>query len=130
MLPPPARAFVEEGARLCRPRAVRLCDGSAAEGSALLEGLRQEGLLLPLPKYENCWLARTDPRDVARVEGRTVLVTERERDAVPPRPQNGAPQLGNWMSPAELERAVQERFPGCMEGGQSRKKNPKRGEIL
>ncbi|XP_066843572.1 phosphoenolpyruvate carboxykinase [GTP], mitochondrial isoform X1 [Anser cygnoides] len=115
-LPPPARAFVEEGARLCRPRAVRLCDGSAAEGSALLEGLRQEGLLLPLPKYENCWLARTDPRDVARVEGRTVLVTERERDAVPPRPQNGAPQLGNWMSPAELERAVQERFPGCMEG--------------
>uniref|UniRef100_A0A8B9P2M2 phosphoenolpyruvate carboxykinase (GTP) n=1 Tax=Apteryx owenii TaxID=8824 RepID=A0A8B9P2M2_APTOW len=62
------------------------------------------------------WLARTDPRDVARVESRTVLVTERERDAVPLGAPGAPRQLGNWMSPAALEQAVQERFPGCMEG--------------
>ncbi|XP_010571453.1 PREDICTED: phosphoenolpyruvate carboxykinase [GTP], mitochondrial-like [Haliaeetus leucocephalus] len=116
-LPPPARQFVEEGVRLCRPRALRLCDGSPAEGAALLSQLQAEGVLHPLPKYDNCWLARTDPRDVARVESRTVLVTERERDAIPPKPPGGGPQqLGNWMSPPAFEQAVQERFPGCMEG--------------
>ncbi|XP_074878211.1 uncharacterized protein LOC142027956 [Buteo buteo] len=84
-LPPPARQFVEEGVRLCRPRALHLCDGSPAEGAALLSQLQADGVVLhPLPKYDNCWLARTDPRDVARVESRTVLVTERERDAIPP----------------------------------------------
>lgn len=116
-LPAPARRFVEEGARLCRPRALRLCDGSPEEGAALLAQLQAEGILHPLPKYDNCWLARTDPRDVARVEKQTVLVTERERDAIPPKPPGGGPQqLGNWMSPPALEQAVQERFPGCMEG--------------
>ncbi|KAM9167095.1 phosphoenolpyruvate carboxykinase [GTP], mitochondrial-like, partial [Mergus octosetaceus] len=115
-LPPPARAFVEEGARLCRPRALQLCDGSEEEGRALLRGLQEDGTLLPLPKYDNCWLARTDPRDVARVESRTVLVTERQRDALPPPPPSGTPQLGNWMSPPQLEQALQQRFPGCMEG--------------
>ncbi|XP_032050110.1 LOW QUALITY PROTEIN: phosphoenolpyruvate carboxykinase [GTP], mitochondrial-like [Aythya fuligula] len=114
--PPPARDFVEEGARLCRPRALRLCDGSEEEGRELLRGLQEDGTLLPLPKYENCWLARMDPRDMARVESHTVLVTERERDAVPPRPQNRTPQLGNWMSPQQLEQALQQRFPSCMEG--------------
>ncbi|XP_071888188.1 LOW QUALITY PROTEIN: phosphoenolpyruvate carboxykinase [GTP], mitochondrial-like [Anas platyrhynchos] len=115
-LPPPAHAFVEEGARLCQPRALRLCDVSEKEGRELLRGLQEDGTLLPLPKYENCWLARTDPWDVAWVESRTVLVTEWERDAVPPRSQNGTPQLGNWMSPQQLEQALQQRFPGCMEG--------------
>uniref|UniRef100_A0A8C4KIL5 phosphoenolpyruvate carboxykinase (GTP) n=1 Tax=Dromaius novaehollandiae TaxID=8790 RepID=A0A8C4KIL5_DRONO len=86
------------------------------EGAALLAQLQDDGLLHPLPKYENCWLARTDPRDVARVESRTVLVTERERDAVPPTAPGATRQLGNWMSPAALEQAVQERFPGCMRG--------------
>ncbi|XP_064359442.1 phosphoenolpyruvate carboxykinase [GTP], mitochondrial isoform X2 [Dromaius novaehollandiae] len=113
-LPPRVQAFVEEGARLCQPRAVHVCDGSEAEGAALLAQLQDDGLLHPLPKYENCWLARTDPRDVARVESRTVLVTERERDAVPPTAPGATRQLGNWMSPAALEQAVQERFPGCM----------------
>ncbi|XP_068777785.1 phosphoenolpyruvate carboxykinase [GTP], mitochondrial [Struthio camelus] len=115
-LPGRVRAFVEEGARLCRPRALHVCDGSEAEGAALLAQLQADGVLHPLPKYENCWLARTDPRDVARVESRTVLVTERERDAVPAGAPGAPRQLGNWMSPAALEQAVQERFPGCMQG--------------
>lgn len=51
--PPPARQFVEEGVRLCRPRALRLCDGSPAEGAALLSQLQADGVLHPLPKYDN-----------------------------------------------------------------------------
>lgn len=62
------------------------------------------------------WLARTNPKDVARVESKTVIVTPSQRDTVP-LPTSGAPgQLGNWMSPAEFQRAVDERFPGCMQG--------------
>ncbi|KAM8985900.1 LOW QUALITY PROTEIN: phosphoenolpyruvate carboxykinase [GTP], mitochondrial [Ara ararauna] len=118
--PPPARAFVEEGARLCRPRALRLCDGSAPEGAAILRALRDSGAVREVPRRENCWLARTDPQDVARVEARTVLVTPRPEDASPgPPPAGGAVAhslLGNWMSPDELERAIDDRFPGCMEG--------------
>ncbi|XP_065509109.1 phosphoenolpyruvate carboxykinase [GTP], mitochondrial [Caloenas nicobarica] len=78
----------------------------------MLALLRDQGALLPLPKYDNCWLARTDPRDVARVESRTVLVTERRGDAVPA----AGSAMGNWMSPQDFEAAAQERFPGCMEG--------------
>ena len=65
------------------------------------------------------WLARTDPKDVARVESKTVIVTPSQRDTVP-LPAGGARgQLGNWMSPAEFQQAVDERFPGCMQGNQS-----------
>nr|2FAF_A Chain A, Phosphoenolpyruvate carboxykinase [Gallus gallus]2FAF_B Chain B, Phosphoenolpyruvate carboxykinase [Gallus gallus]2FAH_A Chain A, Phosphoenolpyruvate carboxykinase [Gallus gallus]2FAH_B Chain B, Phosphoenolpyruvate carboxykinase [Gallus gallus]2FAH_C Chain C, Phosphoenolpyruvate carboxykinase [Gallus gallus]2FAH_D Chain D, Phosphoenolpyruvate carboxykinase [Gallus gallus]2QZY_A Chain A, Phosphoenolpyruvate carboxykinase [GTP] [Gallus gallus]2QZY_B Chain B, Phosphoenolpyruvate car len=116
-LPAAARDFVEEAVRLCRPREVLLCDGSEEEGKELLRGLQDDGVLHPLPKYDNCWLARTDPRDVARVESKTVLVTPEQSDAVPPPPPSGGPpQLGNWMSPNAFQAAVQERFPGCMAG--------------
>ncbi|KAM8793633.1 LOW QUALITY PROTEIN: phosphoenolpyruvate carboxykinase [GTP], mitochondrial-like [Eudromia elegans] len=112
----PARGRLRGGAaRLCGPRAVRVLDG-CPEGGALAAALQERGLLLPLPRYENCWLARTDPRDVARVEARTVLVTRAQRDAVPPRAPGAPPRLGNWMSPQGLEGAARERFPGCMRG--------------
>ncbi|XP_030330946.1 phosphoenolpyruvate carboxykinase [GTP], mitochondrial-like [Strigops habroptila] len=67
------------------------------------------------------WLVRTDPRDVARVEARTVLVTARPEDAAPrasPAPGGAVAHslLGNWMSPEALESAIEQRFPGCMEG--------------
>ncbi len=62
------------------------------------------------------WLARTDPRDVARVESKTFISTATKREAVP-EPKSGVRGLlGNWMSPEELDRAVAQRFPGCMNG--------------
>lgn len=112
-LSPKLRAFVEEKAALCRPDAVHVCDGSEAEQTRLLELLEAAGTLRRLPKYHNCWLARTDPADVARVESRTFVVTRRRGDAVP----DGTPGvLGNWMSPPDMEAAVRRRFPGCMRG--------------
>lgn len=115
-LPAGVRDFVARSARLCQPESIHICDGSEAENAATLALLEQQGLIRKLPKYKNCWLARTDPRDVARVESKTVIVTPSQRDTVPLLADGARGQLGNWMSPDEFQRAVDERFPGCMQG--------------
>lgn len=62
------------------------------------------------------WLARTDPKDVARVESKTVIVTKSQRDTIPIPAGGVKSQLGSWMSEADWHRAREERFPGCMAG--------------
>ncbi|XP_066558213.1 phosphoenolpyruvate carboxykinase, cytosolic [GTP] [Amia ocellicauda] len=114
-LSPALREFIESSAALCQPDALHICDGSEEENRCILALLEEQGMIRKLPKYENCWLARTDPRDVARVESKTVIVTTEERDAVPSA-RAGVSQLGRWMSPEEFEKARSLRFPGCMKG--------------
>lgn len=78
--------------------------------------MQEQGTIVPLPKYDNCWLARTNPADVARVESRTFICTERP-EQTRPTPAAGVPgKLGNWIAPADMTKAIQERFPGCMRG--------------
>lgn len=115
-LPAAVRDFVERSAYLCQPESIHICDGTEAENTAILALLEEQGLIRKLPKYKNCWLARTDPKDVARVESKTVIVTPSQRDTVPLLAGGSHGQLGNWMSPEEFQRAVDERFPGCMQG--------------
>ncbi|XP_034354901.1 phosphoenolpyruvate carboxykinase [GTP], mitochondrial [Arvicanthis niloticus] len=115
-LPAGVRDFVERSAHLCQPEGIHICDGTEAENTATLALMEEQGLIRKLPKYENCWLARTDPKDVARVESKTVIVTPSKRDTVPLLADGASGQLGNWMSPDEFQRAVDERFPGCMQG--------------
>ncbi|XP_060247151.1 phosphoenolpyruvate carboxykinase [GTP], mitochondrial isoform X2 [Meriones unguiculatus] len=115
-LPAAVRDFVERSAHLCQPEGIHICDGTEAENTAILALLEKQGLIRKLPKYKNCWLTRTDPKDVARVESKTVIVTPLQRDAVPLLAGGVRGQLGNWMSPDEFQRAVDERFPGCMQG--------------
>lgn len=62
------------------------------------------------------WLARTDPKDVARVESKTVIVTKKQRDTIPIPAQGAKSQLGSWMSESDWQKAREERFPGCMAG--------------
>ena len=62
------------------------------------------------------WLARTDPKDVARVESKTVIVTKSQRDTIPIPAGGAKSQLGNWMSESDWQKARQERFPSCMAG--------------
>ena len=62
------------------------------------------------------WLARTDPGDVARVESKTVISTEEKYDTVPHTKSGVKGTLGNWISPDDLEKALDDRFPGCMRG--------------
>lgn len=72
--------------------------------------------IIPLPKYENCWLARTNPKDVARVESKTFICTEKREDTIPT-PKDGVQGgLGNWISPSDYHTAIVDRFPGCMKG--------------
>ncbi|XP_071549452.1 phosphoenolpyruvate carboxykinase, cytosolic [GTP]-like isoform X2 [Panulirus ornatus] len=115
-LKPKVRTFVEESARLCQPANVHICDGSERELRNLLNVMQQAGMIEPLPKYKNCWLARTDPGDVARVESKTFIVTKDRRETIPTPKEGVKGLLGNWMSPQDLKGAVQERFPGCMAG--------------
>ncbi|KAI5638350.1 hypothetical protein NE865_08984 [Phthorimaea operculella] len=115
-LTPKVRAFVERSVALCQPDHVHVCDGSEAEANALLTVMQHQGALKRLPKYENCWLARTDPADVARVESKTFICSEKERDVVPVARAGQKSALGNYISPADYDKAVAERFPGCMKG--------------
>ena len=64
-------------------------------------------------------MARTDPADVARVESRTFICTEKREEAVPRGNANlhsATTALGNWISHENMDKAVSERFPGCMQG--------------
>lgn len=115
-LPGGVREFVEENVRLCQPRGVHVCTGSEREAQTLLGQLEARGQLTRLGKYPNCWLARTDRRDVARVESRTVMVSDTERDSVPLPSDGSTSQLGRWMSPPDFQTQVGRRFPGCMRG--------------
>ncbi|XP_017880630.1 phosphoenolpyruvate carboxykinase [GTP]-like [Ceratina calcarata] len=113
-LAPKLSSYIEECAALCCPKDIYICDGSDAEYNHLLKLLEKSGTITRLPKYENCWLARTNPADVARVEKRTFISTESKRDVVPKTRDGVVGTLGNWISPTDMNKAVLERFPGCM----------------
>lgn len=61
-------------------------------------------------------MARTDPRDVARVESKTYICTEDKRESVPQVKEGVKGQLGNWMSIAAMKKELDKRFPACMKG--------------
>ncbi|KAH0619184.1 hypothetical protein JD844_018963, partial [Phrynosoma platyrhinos] len=104
-----ARDFIESNARLCQPEAIHICDGSEDENKKILELMEEQGMIKKLRKYEN-W-------DVARIESKTVIVTQEQRDTIP-LPKSGVSQLGRWMSEEDFEKAFSVRFPGCMAGDQ------------
>ncbi|NXQ38442.1 phosphoenolpyruvate carboxykinase, cytosolic [GTP] [Catharus ustulatus] len=114
-LSPEARDFIETNAKLCQPECIHICDGSEEENKKLLDIMVEQGMIKKLNKYENCWLALTDPRDVARIESKTVIITQEQRDTTPI-PKTGTSQLGRWMSEEDFEKAFNTRFPGCMQG--------------
>ncbi|XP_055539640.1 phosphoenolpyruvate carboxykinase [GTP]-like [Wyeomyia smithii] len=116
LLSPKVREFVERSAVLCQPEKIHIVDGSENESNTLLKMLHSQGTIQSLPKYDNCWLARTNPADVARVESKTFICTENREETIPtPKPGvNGT--LGNWIAPEAYKEAIEARFPGCMKG--------------
>ena len=102
-------AWVDEVAQLTRPEAIHWCDGSDAEYQALLARMQDDGTLIPLnpETHPGCWLHRSDPDDVARVEHLTFVCT-RERDDAGPN--------NHWMAPSDAHAQMDALFDGCMQG--------------
>ncbi|XP_064467232.1 phosphoenolpyruvate carboxykinase, cytosolic [GTP]-like [Ornithodoros turicata] len=115
-LPKKVADFVEEFRNLCQPASVYVCVGSRIESEAILQHLVKLRIATPLQKQIHSFYVRTDPRDVAHVEGRTCISMPRKEDAVAPTRPGVAPLLGNWISPDELRKILAECFPGCMRG--------------
>jgi len=115
-LPATVKSWARAQISMCRPDKLHIMDGSVFEDKALKDELVAMGRLTKLTKYENCFLARTDPKDVARVESKTVIATPEKLESVPPTAEGVKGSLGNWMAPKDLDERVQQLFPGCMEG--------------
>ncbi|MBB4929554.1 phosphoenolpyruvate carboxykinase (GTP) [Lipingzhangella halophila] len=96
-------------ADLTLPDEVVWCDGTEAEWERLTSLLVEQGTFTRLnPDIRpNSFHCRSDPDDVARVEDRTFICSERERDAGP---------TNNWIDPAEMRATFGELFHGCMRG--------------
>ena len=101
------RAWVAEVAELTTPDRVVWCDGSDDEWRQLTTELVSAGTLVRLSKKPNSFWAASDPSDVARVEDRTFICSERESDAGP---------TNNWMAPAQMKGRMAELYRGCMRG--------------
>lgn len=80
MLPFKVQRFIAEKAELCRPRGIFICDGSEHEAEEIIAKLIERGQLTKLAAYKNSYICRTDPKDVARVESKTWMVTKERYD--------------------------------------------------
>ncbi|XP_067052050.1 phosphoenolpyruvate carboxykinase, cytosolic [GTP]-like [Acropora muricata] len=115
-LPTKVQNYVADQAEVCQPDNIYICDGSKEENEALINQLIEDGVLTKLHKFDNCFLARTDPRDVARVESKTYICTKDKRESIPQAKDGVKGQLGNWMGESTIKKELDKRFPGCMKG--------------
>ena len=103
------QAWVDDIALQTQPRAVHWCTGSEAEYQDLVRLQLDSGNLAELNQetHPNCYLHRSDPADVARVEHLTFVCTTEEQDAGP---------NNNWMDPGAARALMAQHFAGCMRG--------------
>ena len=102
-------SWVEDMAKLTKPDRIVWCDGSEEEKVRLTELAVQQGILEPLnqEKLPGCYLHRSNPNDVARVENLTFICTETKEAAGP---------TNNWMAPTDAYDKLGKLFDGSMKG--------------
>jgi len=101
--------WIKELVSLCCPKDVHWCDGTEAEYQRLCETAVAAGTYIRLNKKlrPGCFLVRSHPSDVARIEDRTYICSRRPEDAGP---------TNNWADPVEMKAKLTELYRGCMEG--------------
>ncbi len=106
---PALNEWIREIQTLCTPDSVHLVTGSDSEALKIEEELVRSKTFIPLnqQKRPHSFLARSSPDDVARVEDRTFICTEKKEDAGP---------TNNWTSPHEMKKTLTALFSGCMKG--------------
>ncbi|WP_165243131.1 phosphoenolpyruvate carboxykinase (GTP) [Corynebacterium lizhenjunii] len=102
-------SWISESVDLFQPERVVVIDGSQEEADRLAAELVDKGTLLKLSeeKRPNSYLARSNPSDVARVESRTFICTEKEEDAGP---------TNNWVDPVKMKEEMTQVYRGSMRG--------------
>jgi phosphoenolpyruvate carboxykinase (GTP) len=106
---PQVARWVTQVAELTQPERIYWCDGSPAETARLRNELIAKKELAPLndKTFPDCYLARSHPSDVARVEHLTFICSKNQEDAGP---------NNNWMAPDEAHAKMDGLFKGCMKG--------------
>lgn len=101
--------WVNDIAELTKPDQIHWCTGTSDEYDTFVQEMLGEGDLLELNQdnYPDCYLHRSDPKDVARVEHLTYVCSENEIDSGP---------NNNWMPPAKAKEMMMGFFSGCMQG--------------
>ena len=100
-------SFVSRIAALTTPDDIVWIDGSEAQKNEIAEKLVEAGTIQRVNGTKDSYYAASDPEDVARVEGRTYICSEDEKDAGP---------LNNWVAPAEMKETLNPLFEGAMRG--------------
>lgn len=101
--------WVMSVAKLTEPDEIYWCDGTEKENKKICSLLVENGTFIPLnpKKRPNSFLARSNPKDVARVESRTFICCEKEIDAGP---------TNNWSPPKKMKKTLTKLMKGCMRG--------------
>ena len=106
---PTLRDWVQSVAAITLPENVHWCDGSDSEYKMLIQMMTKSGSLIELnqKEYPDCYLHRSDPSDVARVEHLTFICTKKQEDAGP---------NNHWMSPEKGHKKIDKLFKKAMVG--------------